>query len=349
MTLYQLDLWSAIEILANIFSIEDNIPFEEFENDNERFLEILQTYQGTKKSDPTAMKIFREHIRNGKIAQKTGVGSLYKFVYDLSNSKPIVLRDDELTGYLGYIKKNRGLDISKSLRKQKLGELQLNNNQRLFEKTHWWVYMYNDYLKAGRKNETVFCKGVTRGYLRFDSFGKVEFQTLEPGTNKVESYTGTFGMYNEIDEKNKYLFAKLKLARTNHKDLQIKIHVGTDDPNNLKLVLGQFHNFNRSVYSCAIMMEQIVAAQELNYKPQFFSILEQETNPNEIGEHVWKYFHDKRRCVLGVPSTEIIDTFSLKRWWNKRSKADEEYELKSLEMLMQKYPAQAKQISKGLK
>lgn len=341
MTRFLLAKWSAVELLCHIFSKEEGILFKEFERDNEKFLETLKVYQSAKYSDAVGMKIYRSHIKDGKISRTTAEKSLYNIVTKFLRNEPVVVTAEELNGFHDFIIDK---SVVPSLIKIKLSELVLSNNQRLFENTRWWVFMYNDYIETKGNKDTQY-SGVTRAVLKLNSFAKVSFNTLEPGSNLKEEYIGTYSMYDDIGDNNKFLLIKMKSAKGGHKDLQIKIYVGAVDPDKIEIALGQFHNYNRSVYSCAIMVEPISNENDENVYPDFFCKSQKIPDPSLIQDHIWRYFQNKNKCVLGVPSTEIVSLYALKNWWNQRKVKDEKQEILLLKQLAEKYPGVVEKIN----
>ncbi len=305
---YYLHRWEAIELFCKAISKYEAERKPDNPKDKWKQEFTLEDF----KANSAIIDAFRKYTNKvfyNDFTNKAFAGANSKLLYNLvlwiKASRPIILSETELTELLRYIGERNTLDRYNNIMPQ-----ELSSTQRAFENTQWWLYNYDDYEDESGK----VVEGITRAVVYLNPYARVEIANYKPVDRKVEVYKGKYEIY-----ESEYLRLELTIKATFGKDLTILAHIGENEPHEIDLILGQFHNIDHDhIYSGTIILQRTQSVTR--EKPRFFN----KANPEDvklIDDRFWTYFSNKFQNRIRVKhGIYTMDKFSvwLKKQNNKR-------------------------------
>jgi len=309
---YLLHRWEAIELFCKSISkyegdkeketeTEDRkdkykpeFTLEDFKN-NSAIIHATRKYSNKKHCEEFTEKAF----------SNTNKQLLYNLGLWIKAGRPVILSETELTDLLKYIGEKDTLD-----RYDNIMPVEFSTTQRALERTQWWLYNFDDYEDESGN----IIEGITRAVVYLNPFARVEIVNYKPGDKMIEVYKGKYNV-----EENKYLRLELTIRRTFGKDLTILGYIGENEPKEIDLILGQYHNIDQEhIYSGTVLLQRIATPVEGELAPKFFN----KDDPEEaklIDARIWAYFKNKSQNRIRVkPGIVTMDRFSV--WLNKQDK-----------------------------
>lgn len=294
-----LDKWDGAELFNKIIFRFD--AKESIKNlmSTERFKSKLIDYSRKELNYKVTKDIYKNYSSDNK---KQNASAFYNFCRQLHHGEPVILKKEVFEAFVKYIEEEDFAGDTKII----CNDFKLNQKQREFESTKWWVYFYDECFLPASENKTVLYKGVSRAILHLKPFGKAELVRLKKEKNEKRVYTGIY----RVCKHDEYLAFKLKTKKNRERDLRMLFYIGTD---NMNLSLGLSANTSDSFYSRTVMMEPIntkIKKQE----PGFYCKEITKEKNNDLPDYVWAYFKETEKNIIRLPQKKITTPDKLKDW-----------------------------------
>lgn len=298
--------WDALELFCRVISKYEDIDLKRFRED--KFLKrYLLKYSSLAPCDVLITRIWAEY-REKYPLDKSGLSStvkkakerefnkraLHEFFYNIRESIPNSLDERIYDSVIEYIDDKEYADFPR----EESEAFNPSNQQRLFEDTKWIIYYFETDSKLGA--------GVAAASLELRPFAKAEIVIQPLDMSEKRIYRGSY----YIQDDDEFLRLKLRLKKRDTRDLQIIIHLGTDD--NFELAIGISRNVVDVFWAEIVLIEQIKKSDK--FYPGFFPRSEM----NEaIPQYVWKLFENPSSSYIEL-KTHILTRSKLEKWLENR-------------------------------
>lgn len=217
--------------------------------------------------------------------------ALYEFFFSMRETIPAYL-DKDIYGYvIEYIGNTDFADFPR----QRSKAFSPTQKQLNYEDTKWWIYFFDETIDG--------IIGVSRAIMHLESFCKAKIVIQKISSAEKRTYIGHYF----LEHGDEFLRLKLRLKKGNLRDLQILVHVGSDD--DIELALG----ISRNIVDPFFWTETVLitpAKKSAKNIPEFFP---RNLRSSKVPDYVWDLFENKMTSYIEFPK-DILTAAKLKSW-----------------------------------